>query len=107
MKRIVLTLLLAGMLTVMAACGGMNGEDMANAGNRVDDVETPAQRSGRAAMGGEDRLDRTADDIMDDVEETLDGSDWDEMIRNGKVRDTDGDLKDGENALHGRYGDVR
>ena len=26
------------------------------------------------------------------------------MLRNGRVRDTDGDLTDGENALHGSYG---
>ena len=31
-------------------------------------------------------------------------NDWDGMVRNGRVRDTDGDLKDGENALYGHYG---
>ena len=34
----------------------------------------------------------------------LGSSDFDAMLRNARVRDTDGDLTDGENALHGRYG---
>ena len=29
---------------------------------------------------------------------------WEKMLRDAKVHDTDGDLTDGENALHGIYG---
>ncbi len=110
MKRIVLTLLLALMLLTTAACGGgMSGDEKARTDNpRIGDVETPAQRSGESALRkGEQDVRRGTEKAMDDVKETLDGSGWDEMVRNGKVRDRDGDLKDGENALHGRYEAIR
>ncbi len=110
MKRIVLTLLLAGMLLTTAACGGgMTGDEKARTNNpRIGDVETPAERSGESALRrGEQDVRRGTDKAMEDVKETLEGSSWQEMIRNGKVRDTDGDLKDGENALHGKFEAVR
>ena len=110
MKRIVLTLLLACMLLTTAACGGgMSGDEKARTNNpRIGDVETPGARSGESTLRkGEQDVRRGANNAMEDVKETLDGSSWDEMVRNGKVRDRDGDLKDGENALHGRYGATR
>lgn len=116
MKRIMMPLLLVALLLVMTACGGMNGDKKARTNNpRVGDVETPAQRSGNGGMQQENNTNHqegstmrgAADRAMEDTKETLDGSSWDEMVRNGRVRDRDGDLKDGENALHGRYGTVR
>ncbi len=109
MKRIVLTLLLTAMLLTAAACGGMNGDEKARTNNpRVSDVETPAARSGRSTLHeGEQGVRHGTEKAMDDMKETLDGSSWDEMVRNGKVRDRDGDLKDGENAIHGRYEAIR
>ena len=71
----------------------------------IDGAETPAESSGKSAMRkGSDAVGRAAERAGEDVKETLDGESWDGMLRNGRVRDTDGKLKDGENALHGRYG---
>lgn len=108
MKQILCSLLLMGLLLTAAGCGeSMDGDEKARTDNpRIGDVETPAERSASdddADRSG-DGLRRAVRDAADDVEETLDGSTWDEMLRNGRVRDTDGDLTDGENALHGRYG---
>ena len=70
----------------------------------IDGAETPAEQSGKSTL----RKDATA--VMDsakrageDVKETLQGEDWNAMLRNARVRDRDGKLKDGENALLGRY----
>lgn len=107
MKKTLLTLLLTALLLVTAGCGGsMSGEDKARTDNpRIGDVESPAAHGG--ARQDESALRRAAKDAARDVEETVKGSGWEEMRRNGRVRDTDGDLTDGENALHGRYGVIR
>ena len=71
----------------------------------IDGAETPAEKSGRSVMErGSDVMTRAADDVREGVEDLSRGNSWDEMLRNGRVRDTDGKLKDGENALNGRYG---
>ena len=71
----------------------------------IDGAETPAEKSGKSAMRKSgDVMTRAADDVMDGMEDMTRGNDWDDMLRNGRVRDTDGKLKDGENALNGRYG---
>lgn len=71
----------------------------------IDGAETPAEKSGRSVMEkGSDMMTRAADEVTDGVEDLARGNDWDDMLRNGRVRDTDGKLKDGENALNGRYG---
>ena len=109
MKRIMLTLLLAGLLTTAAACGSMNAAgDVKDTTPYIDGVETPAERSGKSALEKSgNAVKRAANNAVEDTKKTLDGSSWQEMIRNGKVHDTDGDLKDGENALHGKNEAIR
>lgn len=106
MKQTLIALLLTALLLMTAACGdSMSGEDKARTDNpRIGDVDSALEQGRDAAKRGESDLRRAANDAARDVEETLDGSGWEEMLRNGRVRDTDGDLTDGENALHGRYG---
>ncbi|MGM9619517.1 MAG: hypothetical protein ACI3W8_06775 [Oscillospiraceae bacterium] len=109
MKRLMLTLLLTAVMAVsLAACGN----NQSNAGLKdttpyIDGVETPAERSGEQALeDGSDRIQRATDDVLQDAKENTPSSgssNWEEMLRNGQVRDTDGDLKDGENALYGEY----
>lgn len=71
----------------------------------IDGAETPAERSGRSMMNKDGRsITDAAKRAGEDMKETVRGESWDGMLRNGRVRDTDGKLKDGENALHGRYG---
>ena len=71
----------------------------------IDGAETPAERSGRSMMNRDGRsVADAAKRAGEDMKETVRGESWDGMLRNARVRDTDGRLKDGENALHGRYG---
>lgn len=110
MKRRMLTLLLTALAAVsLAACGGNRGDDgVKDATPYIDGVETPAERSGeRALEDGGDRIQRATEDALRDARENTPSSDWEEMLRNGRVRDTDGDLKDGENALYGQYNGSR
>ena len=108
MKRKVWTLFLgAAMLCTLAACGNNMTTDDATRDKTpyIDGVETPAERSGKSAMENTGRsVTDAAKRAGEDMKETAKGESWDDMLRNGRVRDTDGRLKDGENALHGRYG---
>ena len=108
MKRKVWTLFLgAAILCSLAACGSAMTTDDATRDKTpyINGVETPAEKSGKSAM---EKSGRTVEDAAkragEDMKETLKGESWKDMLRNGRVRDTDGKLKDGENALHGRYG---
>lgn len=134
MKRITTLLLSVMLLLSLAACGRkddhVTDENMAGSGNTVTDqnrpdgsadndadmgsnyetphidgAETPAERSGRSMMNRDGRsVADAAKRAGEDMKETVRGESWDGMLRNARVRDTDGKLKDGENALHGRYG---
>ena len=134
MKRITTLLLSAMLLLSLTACGRKDDhvadENMAGSGNTVTDqnrpegsadndadmgsnyetphidgAETPAERSGRSMMNRDGRsVADAAKRAGEDMKETVRGESWDGMLRNARVRDTDGKLKDGENALHGRYG---
>lgn len=134
MKRITTLLLSAVLLLSLTACGKKSDhvadENMANNGNTVTDqnghsgsadnsadmgsnyetphidgAQTPAERSGKSMMNKDERsVADAAKRASEDMKETVRGESWDGMLRNGRVRDTDGKLKDGENALHGRYG---
>lgn len=134
MKRITTLLLSVMLLLSLAACGikddHATDENMAGSGNTVTDqnrpdgsadndadmgsnyetphidgAETPAERSGRSMMNRDGRsVVDAAKRAGEDMKETVRGESWDGMLRNARVRDTDGKLKDGENALHGRYG---
>ena len=134
MKRITTLLLSVMLLLSLAACGRKDDhatdENMAGSGNTVTDqnrpdgsadndadmgsnyetphidgAETPAERSGRSMMNRDGRsVADAAKRAGEDMKETVRGESWDGMLRNARVRDTDGKLKDGENALHGRYG---
>ena len=134
MKRITTLLLSVMLLLSLAACGRkddhVTDENMAGSGNTVTDqnrpdgsadndadmgsnyetphidgAETPAERSGRSMMNRDGRsVVDAAKRAGEDMKETVRGESWDGMLRNARVRDTDGKLKDGENALHGRYG---
>ncbi len=134
MKRMTTLLLSAVMLLSLTACGRKNdnvaNDNMADSGNTVTDqngnggsadnsadmgsnyetphidgAETPAESSGKSMM---ENTGRSVTDAVkragEDMKETVRGESWDGMLRNARVRDTDGKLKDGENALHGRYG---
>ena len=134
MKRMTTLLLSAVLLLSLSACGRKDdyvaNDNMANSGNTVTDqnghdgsadnnadigsnyetphidgAETPAERSGKSMMNRDGRsVADAAKRAGEDMKETVRGESWDGMLRNGRVRDTDGKLKDGENALHGRYG---
>ena len=134
MKRITTLLLSAMLLLSLTACGRkddhVTDENMAGSGSTVTDqnrpdgsadndadmgsnyetphidgAETPAERSGRSMMNRDGRsVADAAKRAGEDMKETVRGESWDGMLRNARVRDTDGKLKDGENALHGRYG---
>ncbi|MGM9661840.1 MAG: hypothetical protein ACI3WR_01965 [Oscillospiraceae bacterium] len=106
MKRRTLTLLLtAAMALSLAACGSNRSDTgVKDTTPYIDGVETPAERSGeRALEDGSDRIQEATDDVLRDVKEDTASSRWQEMLRNAQVHDTDGDLKDGENALYGEY----
>lgn len=134
MKRMTTLLLSAVLLLSLSACGRKDdyvaNDNMVNSGNTVTDqnghdgsadnnadigsnyetphidgAETPAERSGKSAMEKSGRsVTDAAKRAGEDMKETVKGESWNDMLRNGRVRDTDGKLKDGENALHGRYG---
>ena len=134
MKRITTLLLSVMLLLSLAACGRkddhVTDENTAGSGSTVTDqnrpdgsadndadmgsnyetphidgAETPAERSGRSMMNRDGRsVADAAKRAGEDMKETVRGESWDGMLRNARVRDTDGKLKDGENALHGRYG---
>ena len=134
MKRMTTLLLSAMLLLSLTACGRKDNhvadENMAGSGNTVTDqngsggsaandadmgsnyetphidgAETPAERSGKSMMNKDKQsVADAAKRAGEDMKETVRGESWDGMLRNGRVRDTDGKLKDGENALHGRYG---
>ena len=42
--------------------------------------------------------DSSGNSLMDETEDLLRGRSYEEMLRNGRVNDTDGDLTDGENS---------
>ncbi len=134
MKRMITLLLSAMLLLSLTACGRKDehvaDDNMAGSGSTVTDqnesggsadnsadmgsnyetphidgAETPAERSGRSMMNRDEQsVADAAKRAGEDMKETVRGESWDGMLRNGRVRDTDGKLKDGENALHGRYG---
>lgn len=118
MKRKIGTLFLSAVLTMsLAACSKTEQKDPQMDSQQdtqtaeddgqtpyIDGVETPAERSGKEKLEEDgDMARRALEDAAKDAEDTS-GNDWDDMLRNAHVQDTDGDLTDGENALHGRYG---
>lgn len=104
MKRLyalALTLLLALSLT---ACGPEDNNG--TTGNTMDDTLQDGVNDTQNAIDDamddtKDAMDDAANDAknaFDDVADDLGGNSWDQMVENGKVHDTDGDLTDGENS---------
>lgn len=58
---------------------------------------------GNAIEDGADRIEDAVDGdgVPNKSHSMLDGVSYEEMLRNGKVHDTDGDLTDDENAVSG------
>ena len=115
MKRS-LALLLASLLLVfgLTACGQEDTPKDQTNGSVSEDLKDAADDVGDAAQNGldaaGDAIENGADRIVDAVDgdgvpnkshSMLDGVSYEEMLRNGKVHDTDGDLTDHENAVSG------
>ena len=104
MKRNVTATLLALALLcgLTTGCGSRNDNDTNNGGNTT--VTTPGENNGNSIM----------DDVeqgLEDAGDALTGSDggnvqsgvpYDELLDDGRVHDTDGNLGDGENSAKTR-----
>lgn len=67
--------------------------DMANAGKRAaNDVNNAAHRVAND-------VDNAVDRVAHDTDRLIRGASYNQMVRNASVHDTDGFLKDGENAM--------
>ena len=115
MKRS-LALLLASLLLVFGrtACGREDTPKDQTDGSVSEDLKDAADDVGDAARDGLDDAGNAIEDGADRIEDAvdgdgvpnkshsmLDGVSYEEMLRNGKVHDTDGDLTDHENAVSG------
>ena len=127
MKRRFALLMISGLLAfTLVGCGGddknagtTNGTDGAvtdqndsallgedNTDSHQDDGTTGTDQDHSTESNGDSLLDDVEDgmnDLGDDLERGVDdltdsGASYDQMVRNGSVHDTDGDLTDGENA---------
>lgn len=127
MKRRFALLLVSGLLAfTLAGCGGddkntgttdgtddmvtdqnndaLTGEDNTDRyqddGTDGTDKNSSADTNGDGILGDlEDGMNDLGDDLKDGVQDLEDsGTSSDQMVRNGSVHDTDGDLTDGENA---------
>lgn len=79
---------------------GEDGSDRYQDDGTVTDGDHPTDNGGDSLL---DDLEDGMDDLGDDLERGVDdltdsGTSYDQMVRNGSVHDTDGDLTDGENA---------
>ena len=126
MKRKFALLLVSGLLAVtLAGCGGddkdagttdgtdgmvtdqndsaLTGDDSSDR-NQDDSTGMENDHSTDAGDDGvlgdlEDGMNDLGDDLERGVDDLTDsGASYDQMVRNGSVHDTDGDLTDGENA---------
>ena len=112
MKRS-LALLLASLLLVfgLTACGREDtpkdqtndsvSEDLKDAADDVGDAARDGlDDAGNAIEDGADRIEDAVDGdgVPNKSHSMLDGVSYEEMLRNGKVHDTDGDLTDHENG---------
>ena len=106
MKRS-LALLLASLLLVfgLTACGREDTpKDLKDAADDVGDAARDGlDDAGNAIEDGADRIEDAVDGdgVPNKSHSMLDGVSYEEMLRNGKVHDTDGDLTDHENAVSG------
>ena len=127
MKRRFALLLVSGLLAfTLAGCGGddkntgttdgtddmvtdqnndaLTGEDNTDRyqddGTDGTDKNSSADTNGDGILGDlEDGMNDLGDDLERGVDDLTDsGASYDQMVRNGSVHDTDGDLTDGENA---------
>ena len=120
MKKQLALLLSAVFLTAsLAACGSDQKEpssapeenhtaqnsdpSMEDAGDRLEDAVISGEED--LAEGGKDLVEE-GKDLVDGAEDALTGDDpmpegasYEQMVRNARVHDTDGDLRDHENAV--------
>lgn len=114
MKRS-LALLLASLLLVfgLTACGREDTPKDQTNGSVSEDLKDAADDVGDAAQDGLDAAGNAMENGADRIEDAVDGDDeptksrsmleggvsYEQMLRNGQVHDTDGDLTDHENAV--------
>lgn len=93
MKRLLVLSLLCAALLTLAACGAAGSDRYVDTSPSIGEAESPAamgrENAGAVAGSGGTESSRAR---------------FQRMLRDGLVRDTDGDLTDGENALYGVYG---
>ena len=114
-KNVTATLLALALLCALTTGCGSRNDQGSNGGNTT--VTTPSENNGSGGNGGNGG-NGGGSSIMDDVEQGLEdagdaltGSDggnvqsgvpYDELLDDGRVHDTDGNLGDGENSAKTR-----
>ena len=109
MKKLLTVLVCLALALSLAACGSMG-----NGGTATDETladgengTVAGEQSMQRRVDEQVRTQMTGDKKAVSGKETRDGltrGNFEKMLRDARVHDKDGDITDGENALHGVYG---